>query len=254
MSVQKDIPPRTYLGDDVPFGIGRELIVNVPIDPRGYADVYINDMTGLLVDLPRSRNANRLEAAIPLAIEVAACPNDPNEPIPREKMVAEDKLTAEGGLSEMKVILEWGFNFRTLTVNLPEHKHIARAREISQMIASCRTTKQQLESTIGCLGHVGYVIPWVFHFLSRLQTLLSETDKGRFRSIRINEKCVKNLVMMQNVLNKAREGVDMNLLLVPIPRLRLLFGFVPCQVGGVQGSRVSMAIQSAGRAFIQSIK
>jgi len=102
-SVQKDIPPRQYLGDDVPFGFGRELIINVPIDPRGYADVYIDDTTGLTVDLPGTKNAERLEAAIPLAIEVAARPNDPNEPIPREKMVAEDKLKAEGGLSEMNV-------------------------------------------------------------------------------------------------------------------------------------------------------
>jgi hypothetical protein len=63
--------------------------------------------------------------AIPLAIEAAARPNDPYEPIPRKKMVAEDKLTAEGGLSETKVILGWEFNFQTLTVKLPEHKHIA---------------------------------------------------------------------------------------------------------------------------------
>jgi hypothetical protein len=66
-----------------------------------------------------------MAAAIPLAIEVAARPNDPNEPIPRKKMVAEDKLKAEGGLSEMKTILGWLFNFRTLTVSLPEHKYIA---------------------------------------------------------------------------------------------------------------------------------
>ena len=47
--VHKDIPPRTYLGDDVPFGIRRELIIDVPIDPRGYADVYIDNTTGLTV-------------------------------------------------------------------------------------------------------------------------------------------------------------------------------------------------------------
>lgn len=79
------------MDDDVTFGIGRELIVNMPIDPRGYADAYINDTTGLTVDLPGTQNAERLEAAIPLAIEVAARPNDENEPIPRENIVAEDK-------------------------------------------------------------------------------------------------------------------------------------------------------------------
>jgi hypothetical protein len=48
-------------------------------------------------------------------------------------MVAEDKLKAEGGLSETKVILGWELNFRTLTVTLPEHKHIAWSGEIEQI-------------------------------------------------------------------------------------------------------------------------
>jgi len=50
---------------------------------------------GLTIDLPRTMNAKCLKAAIPLAIEVAACPNNANGPIPRKKMVTEDKLKAE---------------------------------------------------------------------------------------------------------------------------------------------------------------
>jgi hypothetical protein len=133
-SVQRDIPPQQLLADDVPFATGRELIVDVPVDPRGYTDMYIDDTTGLTVDLPRTKNADRLEASIPLAIKTAACPSDINEPIPREKMVAKDKLVAEGGLAETKVILGWFFNFRTLTISLPEHKHIVRSHDIKQMI------------------------------------------------------------------------------------------------------------------------
>jgi len=110
-SVQKDIPPPQFLDDGIPFAEGRELIVDIPVDPRGKADVYIDDTTGLTIDIPGSNNVQRMAAAIPLAIEVAARPNDPNEPIPREKMVAEDKLKAEGGLSETKIILGWLFNF-----------------------------------------------------------------------------------------------------------------------------------------------
>ncbi len=121
-------------------------------------------------------NAECLEAAIPLAIEVAACPNNANEPIPRKKMVAEDKLKAEGGIAEIKVILGWHFNFRTLTVALPEHKYIAWLQEIQQMIKTWLTTKKPLESTIGCMRHVGFVIPWVYHFLSRLRSLLARAQ------------------------------------------------------------------------------
>jgi hypothetical protein len=152
-------PPRQSFDNNIPFAAGRELIIDIPVDPRGYADVYIGDTTGLTVDLPGTRNVNWLEAAIPLAIEVTARPNNENEPIPHEKMVAEEKLKAKGGLSETKIILGWLFNFRTLTVSLPEHKYIAWSNELKQLIRSRGTTKKQLESTIGRLGHVGYIIP-----------------------------------------------------------------------------------------------
>ena len=80
--VQHDIPQRQYLDDEVPFASGRKLIVDVPINPKGYAGVYIDDTTGLTIDLPGTMNADRLEAVIAFAIEVAAQLFDPNKPIP----------------------------------------------------------------------------------------------------------------------------------------------------------------------------
>jgi hypothetical protein len=76
------------LDNEVPFVIGREPIVNIPINHRGYSDVYINNTTGLTVDLPDTRNMDQLEATISLAIEVAAQPNNKNKPIPCKPMVA----------------------------------------------------------------------------------------------------------------------------------------------------------------------
>jgi hypothetical protein len=145
--------------------MGRESIIDIPVNSRGYADVYIDNTTGLtIVDLPRTGNANRLEAAIPLAIKVAAQPNNINEPIPWEPMVTQEKLKAEGGLAETKIILGWHFNFCTHTVTLPKQKHIACSSKIWTLIADGRMTKKALELTIGQLGNVGFVIPWVFHF------------------------------------------------------------------------------------------
>jgi hypothetical protein len=46
------------LGDGVPFAIDGNLIVDIPIDPQGNADVYINNTKGLTVDLPGTMNAN----------------------------------------------------------------------------------------------------------------------------------------------------------------------------------------------------
>ncbi len=201
-SAQKNIPPRKYLDDDIPFAIGRNLIVDIPINPKGYADVYINDTMGLTVGLPSIMNAYRLEAAILLAIEVAAQPNDTNEPIPRMKMIAKDKLTAEGGLSETKIIIGWYFNFRTLAMTLREHKYIAWSREFKLMIQARKTTKRILELTIRCMSHVGSMIPWVYHFLSRLRSLLAHTWNRRV--INIDKKCTKDLELMQLILHKAK--------------------------------------------------
>jgi hypothetical protein len=78
------------------------------------------------------------------------------------------------------------------------------------MIATGRMTKKALESTIGQLGHIGFVIPWVFHFLSCLRTLLSQACNKR--AITIDENCKNNLVLMLKILDKSKGGIDMNLL------------------------------------------
>jgi hypothetical protein len=145
--------------NNLPLGQARKLIIDVPMDPRGKIDVYINDRTGLTVDVPGMDNAAHMEAAIPLAIEVAVRPNDPNKPIPCEPMIARNKLTAEGGLLETKMILGWLFNFRTLIVSLLDHKFITWTAAIQKMVTSKHTTSKGLETTIGRMGQVGFIIP-----------------------------------------------------------------------------------------------
>jgi hypothetical protein len=96
-------------------------------------------------------------------------------------MVAKDKLTAEGGLSEIKTILIWHFNFRTPTVTLPEHKFIAWSAKSQQLISSSKLSKKAPESMIRPMGHVGFVI--LYHFWSHLQTLLTTAWNRRFIAI-----------------------------------------------------------------------
>ena len=125
-------------------------------------------------------------------------------------MIARNKLTAEGGLSETKMILGWLFNFRTLIVSLPDHKFIAWMVAIQKMVTSKCTTSKDLETTIGQMGHVGFVIPWVHHFLSPLCSLHFRSKNCCF--ITINEMCMKDLELMTGILTKAHKGIDMNLL------------------------------------------
>jgi hypothetical protein len=106
------------MDDNVPFGIGKELIMDIEVNPRGTHDIYINDMIPLMVDIPRTNNLARCVVAGLLAIHATARPKHPDEPIPREEMEAQNKLSAEAGLKEEKIILGWHIDFCRLVISL----------------------------------------------------------------------------------------------------------------------------------------
>ena len=56
---------------------------------------------------------------------------------------------------------------------------------------------------------MGMIVCPIFHFLSRLREL-RERAKTR-RSIKINENCLKDLLLVLSFLDQARDGVDLNL-------------------------------------------
>ena len=92
------------MSNEVPFSVGRELIVVVPVDSRGMTDVYIDDMIEFCADI--HNNNARLKNAILLSIHAAPRPLHEVKPIPREEMAALAKLLTEMSLEESKVILE----------------------------------------------------------------------------------------------------------------------------------------------------
>ena len=116
------VPDPKCLPDDVPFAEGTYLTVDIQVDSRGTSDVYIDDTTSLCVDYEGSDNVERLSHCSLLAINVASRDLHENEPIPRVDMAEIKKLLAEAGPEEIKIILGWIFNFRELTVSLPENK------------------------------------------------------------------------------------------------------------------------------------
>ena len=87
--------------DDIPFGIGRDLIVDIPVGSRGTVDLYIDNFCGLTVDI--DDNATRLERAPLLALVSAAQEVAEIEPLPRNDIEARPKLITEAGLTEIKL-------------------------------------------------------------------------------------------------------------------------------------------------------
>jgi hypothetical protein len=198
------------------------------VDSRSTADVYIDDTIGLCVDV--EENGTRLENAILLAIHTAARPVHDLEPIPREEMAALEKLLAEAGLEESKMILGMFFDFRKMMVSLPANKHAAWSEDINNMIHKGETCFSDLDTVIGRLGNVGVIVCPIFHFMSRLREM-KKRAKNR-RTIKINDKCFKDLRLMLSFLDMARDGIDLNLLAFRKPTHVYRSDSCPAGMGG----------------------
>jgi len=204
------VPPPDFLPDDTPFAPGKDLIVEVEVDKRGTHEMYLDDLVGMCIDLPDTNNLTRAERAPLLAIHTCARPLLPEEPTPRESMAAERKLKAEAGLTKVKIILGWKWNLRSLIISLPHNKWTAWSAEILDMIKEGEVTTTHLESTIGRLGHLALVLPFVHHFLSRLRELHTRTSRSKRRRTKIPPNCINDLRLMTFFLDKAHNGVNMN--------------------------------------------
>ena len=119
---------------------------------------------GLTLDMPGSNNLNRLAGAHLLAIATTARPSHDEEPIPREQMEARNKLMAEATPEEIKLILRWTMDFRSLIISLPNNKHTVWSGSIKQLLVTGSAKAKELETLIGRLGHLGMILPFVYHF------------------------------------------------------------------------------------------
>ncbi len=188
---QNLVPPPRTMDDDMPFGIGKELIVEIKVNPRGTHNIYIDNMIPLTVDIPGMDNLVRCAAAGLLAIHTPARSKHPDKPIPRKEMVAWNKLSAEAGLEEKKILLRWHINFCCLIISLPDNKFIAWTDSIKEILSCGTSTAKELEMMIGCLGHLNAIIPFVYHFLCRLRDLQWKATERQ--SIAIPQPCRDDL-------------------------------------------------------------
>ena len=208
--LQHLIPPPEFLPDDIPFEEGKELAVHIEVSDRGTHEMYLDDLIGLGIDLPGTSNIKRSEAAPLLAIHSCARPIHEHEPIPRTHMISKTKLDAEANLSEIKIILGWRWDFRRLIISLPDNKFTAWTDGISVILNTRRVTTKELESTIGRLGHLSLVLPFVHHFLSRLRELLTRSKRQNRHTTAVPQLCLDDLELMLFFLQKANSGINMN--------------------------------------------
>jgi hypothetical protein len=171
LPTQNLVPPPRTMDDDVPFGIRKELIVEIKINPRETHEIYIDNMIPLTVDIPGTDNLARCATARLLAIHATARPKHPDKPIPREEMEARNKLSAEAGLEEEKIFFGWHIGFCHLIISLLDNKCIAWMDFIKEILSCGTSTVKELKMMIEHLGYLGAIVPFIYHFLSRLRDL-----------------------------------------------------------------------------------
>jgi hypothetical protein len=175
--LSESLPKRVDLPDDVPFRVGKELVVDVPIDGCGMSECFIDDTYTQTVDLPGSDNVLRAKRAVLLAIQTLAIPIADVEPIPRETLAAIAKLIAEAGMEETKIMLGWLLNLRTLEISIPDNKAITWSQEIAEMLEEGKMKAKRLDRNIGRFVNIGMILLYVHHFLAQMRTLLKKAKK-----------------------------------------------------------------------------
>jgi len=167
-------PKQTYPVEEETITQVRELAVYIP-NRTAIADGYIDDCLTAAADL--EDEVLRSQEAPPLVIHSIFRPIDPAEPIKRDDNISEKKLKGEGQPSEVKTMLGWIINTRKMRVFLPKDKALAWSNDIKTILQANRITHKDLESTIGRLNHIGYILPTGRYFLNRLRHLLQRCDK-----------------------------------------------------------------------------
>lgn len=211
--IQHLVPPKEEndekrnkpLAQSLPLAIDTEVNDDWP-----RADIYIDDGISVAVDI--NDNVLRAATAALLAMHIFGRPIDDRDPIQRKHLASLSKLAAEGRMQEIQILLGWKVDTRKLEVSLPFDKFKAWKDSINNMISCKRSSFKELESTIGRLGHVTTIIPYMKHFMSRIRLAMERATNRR--SIQLNHDIIEDLQLHLKFLLKANEGISMNLLTV----------------------------------------
>ena len=152
---QHQIAPPKILPISTPFGQTQRMMVSIPIETIGKANVYIDDT--ITVALHSTENDPRASAVVPPAIHTIGRPLLQKEPITRTDLMCLRKLLAEGRLEEEKNILGWNINTRSFSISLPTHKFRAWSQSMTTILQVGSTTSAALETLLGRLTHVSEI-------------------------------------------------------------------------------------------------
>ena len=203
------IPKPTSLPEAVPFAQAKDVSVSIEEGDICKSDVFIDDIITMGVDV--ADNLKRIMAAPCTVMHAFTHSVDGPSHIPRQNFIADDKNEAEGGPEEVKIVLGWELNSRSLSVHLPFHKFRAWSSQVDSFLSRKTSNAKDLQSVLGRLENIAIMIPMFAHFLNNIRALeikASLTSKNQF----LNQRTKDDFELAKRFIAKAHAGVNMNLI------------------------------------------
>ena len=154
-----EIPEPIPLTDDIPYTEARNVTANVPVGRNGKTDVYVDNFITIGPGLDDT--LNRIIKAIATVIHAIADNSINSNQIPRDDILAIDKMKAEGAAEERKICLGWMLDTRRLLVSLPDHKTIEWKSQIDSLLMQKSASEKELASILGRLENVAQDGCWI---------------------------------------------------------------------------------------------
>ena len=191
-------PISKRLDPAVSFSPAAQLVVDIPAPYNSGVDCFINDLINVFLD--NGDNWRRKAQIVPLAIHIQMVPG-------------------------------WQFDTRQLEISLLHDKFTAWHNDALALIHSCVSSVGSLESPIGKLNHVSYVIPLARHFISCLRARV-DRGKGKRHQLQLHKSEVDDLVLWKAFLHSANQGISLNNLVLRTPSRTCWSDSCPLGMGG----------------------
>ena len=145
-----------------------------------------------------------------LTINAVSCPLSQKEPVPRDEMIKTSKAKSEEAIEDIKVVLGWVYNTRTLCVRLLGAKFIAWAKTMQDILSKFKTKVKNLETLMGRLNYIASIVPLARHLLAIIMYSNSKTNAFPWYQLRPN--ICNDMKLHMRIPHKSHRGIWMNLL------------------------------------------
>lgn len=123
--------------------------------------------------------------------------------------------------SKQKIVLGWEIDTRALQIYLPKGKFIDWNRDTNSYLANPKVAKKNMESLVGRLDHIAYIMDMLQHFMNRLCSTLQQSIKNRVTTLTPIEQ--EDLNVIQNFLDRHRQRIfpKQSIIQISIPHLQI---------------------------------